>query len=441
MEQELRNANSYLEDLSTRAHEMAAKAEAASIAKSEFLANMSHEIRTPMTAILGYAELIADTLDCCTECPTHTGCTTRIENRQYLATIRRNGEHLLNVINDILDLSRVEAGRMAVEHIPCSLRAIIEEVASTMRVKATAKQLAYNTEFIGPIPETIQSDPGRLRQILINLVANAIKFTEAGGVRVIVRCVADVPKPFVQFDVVDTGIGMTEEQTSQLFNAFVQADTSMSRRFGGSGLGLAIARNLARMLGGDVSIVETQPNLGTRFRLTVATGPLKDVRMIEESMIDSTPSSEDPEAVPALTAKRAIEGIIVLLVEDSPDNQRLISQQLRSAGANVVTADNGQTGLEAALNARDSGRPFDIILMDMQMPVLDGYEATRQLRRNDYAGVIIALTAHAMAADRDKCLAAGCNAYATKPIDRSDLIRIISGILTPDAAQAGLPEE
>ncbi|HOW73579.1 MAG TPA: ATP-binding protein [Phycisphaerae bacterium] len=429
MEQELRNANSYLEDITARAHEMAAKAEAANIAKSEFLANMSHEIRTPMTAILGYTELVSEAVDCCTTCSNHESCEVRAENRQHLATIRRNGEHLLKVINDILDLSRVEAGKMAVEHIACNLRAIIEEVASTMRVRAEAKQLAYNTEYMGAIPETIQSDPGRLRQILINLVANAIKFTEVGGVRVVVRCIADVPKPFIQFDVVDTGIGMTEDQAAQLFQAFVQVDTSMSRRFGGSGLGLAIARNLAKMLGGDVCIVDSQPDLGTRFRMTVATGPLQGVRMIEESISEPAACPREAQAVPEPGGRRALEGKVVLLVEDCPDNQRLISHVLRSAGAKVVTTDNGQMGLTAALNARDSGNPFDVVLMDMQMPILDGYEATRQLRDCGYDGLVIALTAHAMSSDRDKCIAAGCDSYATKPIDRAAMIELISGFL------------
>ena len=406
-----------------------AQLKAADATKSQFLANMSHEIRTPMTAILGYAELVAETIDCCERCPAHSGCSSRSENHTSMATIRRNGEHLLGLINDILELSRVETGKMTVDRIPCSLVTLVEETAALMQAQAAAKGLAFNTEYLGPIPEAIHSDPGRLRQILINLVGNAIKFTETGGVRVIVRLVTDAPAPMIQFDVVDTGIGMSPDQAGQLFRPFTQADGSMTRRFGGTGLGLTISRSLARLLGGDVSIIETQPNLGTRFRLMVATGPLEGVRMLEHSLSLATTSQQEQSHAPPRSLD-TLRGVRVLFAEDGPDNLRLISQMLKRASIQVVTVDNGQAAVMAALNARAAGTPFDVVLMDMQMPVLDGYEATRTLRERGYTEAIIALTAHAMTNDRDKCLQAGCDDYASKPITQAALLEMIRRHLT-----------
>ena len=252
-------------------------AEAASNAKSEFLANMSHEIRTPMTAILGYTENLLDP------------DLSDSDKLSALHTVRRNSEHLLQIINDILDLSKIEAGKLAVEQLRCSPVQLAAEVQSLMQVRAGAKNIALNTEFIGPVPESIESDPTRLRQILVNLVGNAIKFTESGGVRIITRLVdgpegevqggANVPR--MQFDVLDTGIGMTEEQVGRLFQPFTQADTSTTRRFGGTGLGLSISVRLAEMLGGGIA-VESTPGEGSLFRLTVGAGSLEGVKMLED---------------------------------------------------------------------------------------------------------------------------------------------------------------
>ncbi|MCG8406777.1 MAG: response regulator [Phycisphaerales bacterium] len=386
------------------------EADAANRAKSEFLANMSHEIRTPMTAILGFAETLADNV-------------SGTDNVDSVATIKRNGEHLLGIINDILDLSKVEAGKMTVENTHYDLCNIIEDVASLMRVKADGAGIAFNVEYLGPIPETIQTDPVKLRQILINLIGNAIKFTKVGGVRLIARCIDDKAAPRMQFDVLDTGIGMTREQMSRLFQPFSQADTSTTRKFGGTGLGLAISKRFAEMLGGDITIVEAQVGVGTRFRLSISTGPLDNVKMIQDPrtiiMTRKTPSRTASDDIPKL------KGCRILLAEDGPDNQRLIGHVLKKAGAEMSFVSNGKAALETALSARDKGAPFDVILMDMQMPVMDGYEATRQLRRRDYTGPIIALTANAMQGDRKKCIEAGCNEFATKPIDRKKLITTI----------------
>jgi len=245
-----------------------------------------------------------------------------------------------------------------------------------------------------------------------------------------VRCIPDAAAPLVQVDVVDTGVGMTPEQAGRLFQPFVQADTSTTRRFGGSGLGLAIARSLARMLGGDVSIVETQAGLGTRFRLTVAAGPLEGVRMVSGTTATAAASPRKTGGSPA-SCSDGLKGVRVLLAEDGPDNQRLIAHILKTAGAEVVVVENGQAAMEAAISAKDGGEAFDTILMDMQMPILDGYAATSLLRRRGYDGVIIALTAHAMADDQNKCIEAGCDAYAMKPIDRRKLIDLVAAHLRP----------
>ncbi len=433
-EEMLLETNQQLEVATARANEMAVQAEMASIAKSEFLANMSHEIRTPMTAILGYTDLIGE--NCPGQCA--YGCE---ELRSALDTVQRNGRHLLEIINDILDLSKIEAGKLLVEMVSASPHAIVAEVASLVRVRTEAKKLAFNTEFIGPVPETIRTDPLRLRQILINLLGNAIKFTDTGGIRLLVRLVADDDEPCLQFDVIDTGAGMTAEQAENIFQPFSQADASTTRRYGGTGLGLTISKRLAGMLGGDVVLVESQAGLGTRFRATVAIGSLEGVRMLEGGLNEEAVTVQRERVPTSLSSPEAqakpLDGLRILLAEDGPDNQRLIAHLLEKAGAGVTVVENGQMALEAALAARDAGLPFDTILMDMQMPVMDGYSATTALRERGYAGPIVALTAHAMAGDQQKCIEAGCDDYATKPIDRKKLIKMILEQVEKSAAPKG----
>ena len=386
-------------------------ADAANDSKSEFLANMSHEIRTPMTAILGFAENLLD------------ADLSDSERLNCIQTIRRNGEYLLGLINDILDLSKIEAGKIVLERKDCHPCRIVSEAASMMGMHADAKGLPFNIEYIGAIPETIQSDPTRLRQILINLIGNAIKFTEAGTVHIVTRVVDDRDVPCLQFDVIDTGRGMTKEQVARLFQPFMQADTSTTRKFGGTGLGLTISKRFAELLGGDITVVETEIGVGSTFRATVATGSLDGVKILEDPL-SATAVAEDAHEV-AQGSGSDLHGLRILLAEDGLDNQRLISFVLKKAGADVTVNENGQLAFDAALAARDKGKPFDAILMDMQMPVMDGYEATSQLRQKGYSGPIIALTAHAMAGDREKCIEAGCDDYATKPIDRKKLISMI----------------
>jgi CheY-like chemotaxis protein len=304
-----------------------------------------------------------------------------------------------------------------------------------MQVRASEQQLTLTVEQDGPIPETIETDPTRLRQILINLVSNAIKFTHEGSVKITMRLVEDdtnghsTDSTFLAIEVTDSGIGMTAEQIARLFQPFTQADTSTTRKFGGTGLGLTITKRLATMLGGRIT-VESQFGQGSTFRVLIATGSLDETRMMSDSpseAADNPPHDLDPR-----TAHQRIEQLEteqrILLAEDGPDNQRLISFILQKAGYNVTVAKNGQIAYDLAMKAVSDAIPFDVILMDMQMPVLDGYDATRQLRAAGYTKPIVALTAHAMASDRQKCLAAGCDEFATKPIDRTRLFETIRNI-------------
>ncbi len=385
-------------------------AEAASRAKSEFLANMSHEIRTPMTAILGFSDILVGNAD-----DPQTVEASRV--------IQRNGVYLIGIINDILDLSKIEAGKLTVEKIPCSPSQIVADVASLMRVRAEAKGLPLNVRFDGAIPSTIESDPTRLRQILINLLGNAIKFTETGNVELVVRLLGGSgPSPWLQFEINDTGIGMNPSQLSKLFMPFTQADNSTTRRYGGTGLGLTISKRLSEILGGQIT-VESEVGRGTTFRMGIMAGNLTGVRLWSNVSEAGDPAPETKQ-VPANAVSCA--NCRVLLAEDGPDNQRLISFVLKKAGAQVTLVDNGEAAVTAVLGQLEAGTPFDVVLMDMQMPILDGYSATAKLRARGYNRPIIALTAHAMSGDRDKCMQSGCDDYATKPIDREKLLALVA---------------
>jgi signal transduction histidine kinase/CheY-like chemotaxis protein len=390
------------EALTRQAHDLdqaRAKAETANRAKSEFLANMSHEIRTPMTAILGYADLLTASL--------HEPADVKA-----VRTIKRNGEFLLEIINDVLDLSKIEAGKLEIENLRCSPTHIVSEVIALVQVRAEAKGLPILAEYDGPMPQTIATDPTRLRQILLNLLSNAIKFSDHGQIRLRTQLVRTLGRdPALRFDVIDQGIGMTAQQLARMFQPFTQADASTARRFGGTGLGLSISKRLAEMLGGTISVAST-PGVGSTFSVTVDAGPLEGVDMVS-TFEESSPRDDTPQL---RYGQLQLQGR-VLLADDSPDNQELVSFVLRKCGAEVMVADNGGVAVELALAARCEGRPFDVILMDMQMPILDGYEAVTELRAQEYRGAIIALTAHAMPEELERCLAVGCNCYVTKPID------------------------
>ena len=388
--------------------EMIQKAQSSDAAKSEFLANMSHEIRTPMAAILGYAdELLEPSL-------------SLAERFSCANVIRQNGKHLLTLINDILDLSKIQAGKMTVERIPCSPSQVVGAVVSLMRPRAKERNLDLSMDYFGPIPETIQSDPTRLRQILINLVSNAIKFTHTGSVR-ITTTLLEAEKKLLCFEVRDTGIGVSREKLRSLFQPFSQADASTTRNFGGTGLGLTISKELAQMLGGDI-IGQSSPDDGSSFMVAIDPGPLSGVKLIEGPTNTLVPDKADVTADlgarPELSAR-------ILLAEDVETNRKLFTKQLERAGAEVETAENGQETVEKALSAKEDGSPFDVVLMDMQMPLMNGYEATSELRRRGYTGPIVALTAKAMRGDKEECLDIGCSAYLAKPFDRKDLLQVI----------------
>jgi signal transduction histidine kinase/CheY-like chemotaxis protein/HPt (histidine-containing phosphotransfer) domain-containing protein/PAS domain-containing protein len=419
--EELEKAAFQLEQAIERANLMAAEAVQANAAKSEFLANMSHEIRTPMTAILGYTDLLSDP------------SISPSDRDNHVAVIRRNGEHLLELINDILDISKIESGKFVMDVQECSLPSLIADVISMMRVRTEQHSISLSVEYETEIPETVCTDGARVRQALVNLIGNAVKFTERGGVRV---AASFLPawrdgRPAVRVKVIDTGIGIGEEKLAQLFQPFVQADASTSRRYGGTGLGLAISRHFAELLGGEL-VAESTAGTGSTFTLTIPTGSMDGVRMLENPA-EAVHSEAAGLSLPAI-GEKFLAGIRVLLAEDGPDNQRLIRLILSTAGAEVELASDGH---EAVSNA--SSGSYDVVLMDIQMPVMDGYEATRTLRLQGYAGPILALTAHAMTGDRDKCLASGCTDHLTKPIDRGRLIEAVAryaGKKIPGAGQA-----
>jgi PAS domain S-box-containing protein len=388
---------------------------AAAHAKDEFLANMSHELRTPMTAILGFAEMLR------TEGDLSKAPAARVE---AIDTVIRNGDYLLRLVNDLLDLSKMETGRFEVERVRCRPVEILEGVHELMAVRARAKNLAFAVEFASAIPETIVSDPTRLRQILINLSGNAIKFTERGSVRISARLVDQAaPEPRLEIAVADTGIGMEPEQIGRIFEPFVQGDSKVAERYGGTGLGLAISRKLADLLGGEIGVV-SEPGEGSTFRLVLPTGRLGGVPLVEPTVAGSARLAA-PEGAEFDPSKFRIEAR-VLVAEDGPDNSRLIRFILEKAGAEVTTVENGRRAVEEALAAWRRGRPFDVILMDLQMPEVDGFEATRTLRQEGYPHRILALSASTHVGDRQKCLEAGCNGFASKPIRRAALLELVA---------------
>ncbi len=386
-------------------------ADAASQAKSDFLSNMSHEIRTPLTAIIGFAEaLLANDAD-------------PKQRERLTATIIRNGKHLQQIISDILDLSKIEANQIEHKPVETSLFQILEEVESLLGLSAREKGLEFRINYHFPLPGKLLTDPTRLKQILINLCSNAIKFTNTGYVHVDVSC--DDMFRTIQFDVIDSGIGMTREEVDHVFEPFMQADSTTTRKYGGTGLGLSISSNLATALGGKLTCV-SQQGRGSHFTLTLDNKQENGVVInnMEEAGIHSH-APQQPAVIKALAGS-------ILLVEDNPDNQELIELYARRTGANIDVADNGRTGVDMAL-----AHGYDLILMDMQMPVMDGVEAIRVLRQSGYSRPVVSLTANAMVTSREKCIAAGADDYLVKPVNVTKFYNILNKYLPETGAMTG----
>ncbi|MCA1771341.1 MAG: response regulator [Halomonas sp.] len=384
-------------------------AEDASQAKSEFLANMSHEIRTPLTAVLGFADLLMDR---------QLGESERLN---YIQAVRRNGEHLLALINDVLDISKIQANKMHVEQLSCSLHQLVHETASIMQVRAHEKGLDFEVEYETPIPVHIHSDAMRVRQVLLNLLSNAIKFTRQGRVRLTARCFdPGTEGSRVELAVSDTGIGLSEEDLGNLFQPFHQASPSTTREYGGTGLGLAICRSLAEALGGEIR-ASSKAGEGSTFTFVLYHPTDEDTEMVSEHGL--APSDLHMDTPVGISAQMLIGRI--LLAEDGTDNQLLISTILKRHGLEVDIAENGQIAVDEAMKALENNMPYDVILMDMQMPKLDGYGAAAKLRCQGYSGPIVALTAHAMSGERERCIRAGCDDYLTKPIAHGILIAAV----------------
>ncbi len=400
VEEGIKKINRELEIAAEKANLMAKEAVFANESKSQFLANMSHEIRTPMNAIIGFSDILADE-------------EMADEHKNYVEIIRDSGQNLLTLINDILDFSKIEAGKLETEVIDSSLSELIESTQSLLLPKATQKGLEFKILQCGKLPSHIQTDPVRVRQCLINLVNNAIKFTEQGHVYINVAVDSDDGKSYVRFDVEDTGIGIEPEQLEEIFNSFTQADGSTCRKYGGTGLGLAITKQLAELLGGKVS-VSSELGKGSVFSLLIPALVTSDSMELDRYAIANTLDQDEGNASEKLFCGH------VLVAEDSKANQMLIKLLLERLGFEVTVCEDGQQALE---KTRD--KSFDIVFMDIQMPNLNGYEATRIMRKEGITTPIVALTAGAMKGDNEKCFDAGCDEYLTKPVDRDKLVEII----------------
>ncbi len=398
----------YVVRTTARIHNDLRRADEARIAnqmKSEFLANMSHEIRTPLTAIIGFAEAALNPGQ------------SRQERLDGINTIHRNGIHLLSLINEILDLSKIEAGKLEVELMPVPVFEVLQDVSNVATNRLREKGLKYDLNCKYPLPAMIHTDPLRLKQILLNLLNNAVKFTDRGHVYINVWCEPEQEK--IYFSIEDTGIGIVAEQIDQIFDSFAQADTSVTRKFGGTGLGLSLSRRLASLLGGDIR-VDSIAGKGSNFTLSIDTGPLLVSDFIHQHNlpVDDTDISEE-QVIPMLQGR-------VLLVDDVEDNQKLISFFIKKTGAQVDIAGNGEQALDILQSSQ-----YDLVLMDMQMPVMDGIVATQQIRARQLNVPVLMLTANAYNEDRKRCEQAGANGFLSKPVSNQQINEALVQYLAP----------
>ena len=380
-------------------------AEISSQTKSQFLANMSHEIRTPLNAILGFADLCSDTQ--CNE----------DERVDYLKRIRCNGDHLLRLIDDILDLAKVESGNALVQKSQFSIERVMDEIIGSLKALASQKGLRLALHRSSDLPSTVFSDPHRIKQIVNNLVGNSIKFTTLGEVRVEVK----MNSGKLEVEIADTGVGLSSQQVQNLFKPFSQADGSVTRKFGGTGLGLHLSRKLAQSLGGDVTLKASEPGHGSVFSFTFAIGTEEERR--PKQNIRRAPS-RPLLVMPKTRPLKKLYGKKILVVEDSPDGRELIHLYFRSTGAQLIYAENGFEAIGAAWREKP-----ELILMDVQMPGMDGLEATRRLRNEGFKRPIVALTAHALQDEVDRSFEAGCNYHLTKPVMRDVLLSLVGELL------------
>ncbi|CAN5424333.1 hypothetical protein BH10BDE1_BH10BDE1_04450 [soil metagenome] len=378
------------------------EAERGSHAKSAFLANMSHEIRTPLGSVMGFAGLLKE------------DGLTKNQVFDYATIIERSSQHLLRIIDDILDLTKVESGKMVIEKIEFSLVELLADFSSMAAMKARENGTDFLFNSQSAVPEFVTSDPTRLRQILSNVVGNAIKFTDNGHVELSVSFSGHI----LNLKVTDTGRGISDDQRKHLFLAFSQADSSTTRKYGGTGLGLVITKKLCQALGGDFLLLDSEIGKGSTFEASLTVGVPVDVKLV--------PLATAKAVVSESASQKDLRGLEVLLVEDSPDNQFLVQQMLSKSGARLTMANDGAAGVAAALAHR-----FDVILMDIQMPIMDGHEAVRTLRSKGYSAPIVALTAHAMKEERERAVQSGFSHFLTKPINRKNLLDLLGLLHQP----------
>ena len=379
------------------------RAEAENKSKSEFLAHLSHELRTPLTSILGYTDLLLQ--------------NQKGEQLQaHLGVIKRNGNHLLSLLNDVLDLSKIEAGRLEVQSSTVDLPAFLNELFQVIGIRAADKGIGFSIEAETDLPDEIVTDATRLRQILLNLLSNGVKFTDAGSLWLRVRAQPDLGRCKLSFSVVDTGIGLTPEEQKILFSPFVQAKGALQRSERGTGLGLAISRQLARLLGGDIAL-QSSPGEGSSFTFSFEC-PIPVNAACRPWKIDPTANFRESAKAPSLRGR-------ILVVDDLQEIRELVAQLLSSAGCEVQQATNGEEAISCAEGARQEGKAFDLIVMDVQMPVMDGLTATRALRQRGCTVPIIALTAQTMLGEHQRCLEAGCNEHLGKPLQPGQLFSVV----------------
>lgn len=380
------------------------RASRASAAKSRFIANMSHELRTPLAAVVGIADLLADP------------SIANAERRSFASMIKENSLHVSALIDEALDLAKVEAGKVELSSKPVELARLLEDALGPFKLKAKEKGLAFHLRIDASVPARVNTDPMRLRQILLNLVSNAMKFTHVGSIEI--RASAAFPQAKdcdLLVEVHDTGIGMSVEESERIFEAFVQAHSGISQAYGGTGLGLLLSRNLARLMGGDLELVRSTKGAGSTFRLRVRTSACAEQIPL--------PGFASEPLLPPKVPPHALRGLRVLLAEDAPENRMIVSRLLEAAGASIDCVEDGALAVAQAMS-----KDYDVVLLDVQMPELDGMEAAQKLRQQGYTRPLVAISGRSLADDVQRILSAGFNQHVGKPLDRQRLVTVLRAL-------------